>query len=163
MKESNFAATRWTLVRKSMNAGNPEEARRKFSELYGAYCGPLGYFAQSTGLSKEEAAAVVNELFYRNTRELFPIHHPGAELPEIPRDQLPVGLERAAPDATPMLHRAVERNAASGQNFRHFLMNSLRDILRTEWRQEKIRTMEGNQFGVRVPSWLSLANKNFAN
>lgn len=156
-RESSFPETRWTRVRKAQNAQNPEEARLAFERLCHDYWGPVYVYARAINRSPEHAQRLVNELFYRMTYELFPIHHPDAELPDIDRDQRPIGKQREAATGTdsPLLERAEnfrdsnrEKHGVEAGRLRDFFMLQLKTIAHSDWRTSKRRSQDGDVFSV---------------
>ena len=151
--ESRFPETRWTRVRKARNAYDPGEARTAFERLCRDYRSPLYAYARAIGLVPEDAQRLVNELFYRMTYELFAIHYPDKETPDIPRDQLPIGKQRDSGDNTPLLERAEDFSSknrelygAHAGRLRDFFMLQLKTIVHTDWRTSKRRSQEGCVF-----------------
>jgi RNA polymerase sigma-70 factor (ECF subfamily) len=148
--ESRFPETRWTRVRSARDAQNPGEAREAFERLCRDYWSPLYAYARAIGLVPEDAQRLVNELFYRMTYELFPIHHPGEMIPDIPREQLPIGKQRDSGDNSPLLERA---EGYSGKNreiygdqagrLRDFFMLQIKTIAHTDWRSSKRQSQDG--------------------
>ncbi len=155
--DSRFQNTRWTVVRKAQDALHPEEARRAFERLCRDYWAPLYAYGRAINLSPEDAQRLVNELFYRMTYELFPCHHPDAELPDIPHHQRPIGKQREAATGSdaPLLERAegyrdhnrAKHGAAAGR-LRDFFMLQLKTIAHSDWRTTKRRSQDGEVFSV---------------
>lgn len=151
--ESRFPETRWTRVRAARNAQNPGEARKAFERLCGDYWSPLYAYARAIGLVPADAQRLVNELFYRLAYELFPIHHPGEEIPDIPRDQLPIGKQRDTGDDIALLERAENYSAKNREIYgdkagrlRDFFMLQLKTIVHTDWRTSKRQSQDGYVF-----------------
>ena len=145
MSQSNFPDTRWTRVRKAQHAETPDAARKAFASLCGDYWKPLYAFARASRLSEDEAQRLVNELFYRMTWELYPAHNePGAQRPDIPAEQRPIGVQKQSQDQRPLLVRAEE----SGGRLRDFFMNALKDIIRTDWKTSQRKSLGGDSFTV---------------
>jgi RNA polymerase sigma-70 factor (ECF subfamily) len=151
-QESKFPETRWHRVRDAHNSERPEEARRAFEELCRDYWRPLYAYLRTTGLNSEDASRYVNELFYRMTYELFPIHHPGDQLPEIPAGQMPIGKQRKGRDAH-LLQRAEEFGAVvrpdlseQAPRLRQFFMLQLKTITHTDRRSASRKSADGGMF-----------------
>lgn len=156
MNDSDFPVkTRWTIISRAQDGADPAAAKKAFEGICRDYAPPLYAYARATGLAPEEATRLVNELFYRMTLELFPIHHPDKELPEIPRDQLPIGKQGATTDDTPLLERAEDyrdenraKHGAGAGRFRDFCMLQIKTILRTDWRSQLRASQQGAIFSV---------------
>ena len=155
MNESNFTETRWTRIRRAQDGADPAAAKKAFEGICRDYAPPLYAYARATGLAPEEATRLVNELFYRMTLELFPIHNPDDQLPEIPRDQLPIGMRGATTDATPLLERAEDyrddnraKHGPDAGRLRDFFMLQIKTILRTDWRSQLRASQQGAIFSV---------------
>lgn len=151
--QSRFPETRWTRVRKARNEKDPAEARHAFERLCRDYRSPLYAYVRAIGLDPEDAQRLVNELFYRMTYELFPIHHPEETIPNIHREQLPIGKQRDSGDDTPLLVRAEdfsgknrELYGAKAGRLRDFFMLQLKTIVHTDWRSRKRQSQDGCVF-----------------
>lgn len=151
--ESRFPETRWTRIRASHNSENPAEAREAFERLCRDYWSPLYAYARVIGLVPADAQRLVNELFYRMTYELFPIHHPAEEKPDIPREQLPIGKQRDSGDHTPLVQRAEDYSGKNRELYginagrlRDFFMLQIKTIAHTDWRTSKRQSQDGSIF-----------------
>lgn len=150
LNESCFPETRWTRIRATHNSENPVEAREAFERLCRDYSSPLYAYARAIGLVPDDAQRLVNELFYRMTYELFPIHYPDEKKPDIPREQLPIGKQRDSGDHTPLLQRADnyslknrEQYGVNAGRLRDFFMLQIKTIAHTDWRTSKRQSLDG--------------------
>ena len=152
---SRFPETRWTRVRQARDSADPASAREAFRRLCGDYWTPLYAYARAIGLSPEDAGRLVNELFYRLTWELFPLHHPDHEMPDIPDFQRPIGKQRENAQAAPILERAEEfawknreRHGPHAGRLRDFFMLQLKTIAHSDWRSNSRRSLDGGVFSI---------------
>lgn len=138
-RPSHFSDTRWTLIARATDGADPERAKKAFAQFCTDYRRPLVCFAQAKGVSEDEADDIVNELFYRLTYELFPVHNPASQHPETEKQQLPVGLRTSHSHSTPLLMLASEH----GGKLRLFLMSCLNNVLRTTRRSKERKAGNG--------------------
>lgn len=153
MMDLKFPETRWTIVRNAGDGRNVEAARKAFQKLCKDYWPPLYAYARAIGLCQAEATDLVNELFYRITWELFPVHHPEEPMPEIPAGQRPVGKRKGTGNDKPLLERAQDYSEQNREEYgeeagrlRDFLMLQLKAIARTNWRTKKRQSKDGDVF-----------------
>ncbi len=142
-QQSHFPLTRWTRVIRAVDHSDPSAARKAFEEICTDYREVLVRFLRTCNAG-DRAEDLVQELFHRLTRELFPLHNPGQPLPET--DRMPIGMRTRNANSTPLLVLAKEVEGCT--RLRYFFMHQVKAILHTTLRSEYRASASGSVVSV---------------